>query len=115
MSPTAAPQTIHFHRKHHDAVQRGDKVTTVRWQEDVRTGPAVFVFDEHPSATPLAGQVTEVTDHRLAELTPRAAHQPADTDMADFARQLRTNYYPDMPDDAVVQVAVIALDATPPA
>lgn len=70
-------RTIHFHRKHHDAVRRGEKVTTVRY--------------------------------------PRAAHQRADTDMADFARQLRADYYPDMPDDAVVQVAVIALDATPPA
>ncbi|MBF4606762.1 ASCH domain-containing protein [Curtobacterium sp. VKM Ac-1393] len=106
------PQTIHFHRKHHDAVQRGEKVTTVRWQEDVRPGPAVFVFDEHPTARPLDGAVTEVTNHPLADLTPAAAHQPAGTDMVEFATQLRANYYPDMPDDAVVQVAVIALDAT---
>lgn len=109
------PQTIHFHQKHHDAVQRGEKVTTVRWHEDVRIGPAVFVFDEHPTARPLHGAVTEVTDHPLADLTPAAAHQPEGTDMVEFAHQLRANYYPDMPDDAVVRVAVIALDATPPA
>jgi hypothetical protein len=28
--------------------------------------------------------------------------------MTNFARQLRVNYYPEMPEDAVVQVVVIA-------
>ncbi|OUE19824.1 hypothetical protein BFL34_01967 [Clavibacter michiganensis] len=107
---------IRFHRKHHDAIVSGEKVTTVRFGEDLRVGPATIVFDEHPTALPLAGRVTSVRVHVLADLTPEDAHQPPGTDMALFAEQLRANYYPTMPASASasVEVAEIELqDASP--
>ena len=106
----AAAQVIRFHRMHHDAIVRGEKATTVRWGEDLRVGPAVFVFDAHPTAVPLAGRVTSVRRHLLADLTPADAHQPPDTDMALFAEQLRENHYPTMPASASVVVAEIELE-----
>lgn len=110
----AGAQVVHFHRKHHDAIVSGEKLTTVRFDEDLRVGPATFVFDEHPTAVPLAGRVTSVRRHLLADLTPEDAHQPPDTDMALFAEQLRENYYPTMPASASVVVAEIELqDASP--
>ncbi|KDP91989.1 MULTISPECIES: ASCH domain-containing protein [Clavibacter] len=113
--PDAAAQVIRFHRKHHDAIVSGEKVTTVRFEEDLRVGPATFVFDEHPTAVPLAGRVTSVRRHLLSDLTPEDAHQPPGTDMALFAEQLRENYYPTMSTSAAVVVAEIALQDTSPA
>ncbi|MFT2753210.1 ASCH domain-containing protein [Clavibacter sp. Sh2088] len=108
--PDAGAQVIRFHRKHHDAIVSGEKVTTVRWEEDLRVGPATFVFDEHPTAVPLDGRVTSVRRHLLADLTPEDAHQPPGTDMALFAAQLRDNYNPTMPTSASVVVAEIELE-----
>ncbi|MCJ1712934.1 alpha/beta fold hydrolase [Curtobacterium sp. VKM Ac-2922] len=105
--------TIHFHRKHHQAMLSGEKVSTVRWNEAVPVGRARFVFDDDPTTGPLDGTVLSVRRHRLDTLTAEQAHQPAGTDMAVFARQLRENYYPEMPDDAVVEVAELVVD-TPP-
>lgn len=101
--------TVHFHRKHHAAVVSGEKVTTVRWNESVQVGAATFVFDEHPTAEPIAGTVTAVHRYRLDTLTAEQAHQPAGTDMLRFGQQLRENYYPDMPADAVVEVAELTI------
>ncbi|MDM7888019.1 ASCH domain-containing protein [Curtobacterium sp. RHCJP20] len=106
---SATPNTIHFHRKHHEAIMSGEKVTTVRWNEDVPVGAAVFVFDEHPTARPVPGTVIAVRRYRLDTLTAEQAHQPPETDMELFAQQLRENYYPDMPSDAVVEVARLAI------
>lgn len=105
----AARPLLHFHRKHFDAIVSGEKATTVRWGESVQVGAATFVFDDHPTAPPLAGLVTAVRRYRFDELTAERAHQPAGTDMTRFAEQLRENYYPDMPDDAVVDVAELVL------
>lgn len=105
----ATVHTIHFHRKHHEAMMTGEKVTTVRWNESVPVGSAVFVFDEHPTAEAVAGTVTAVRQYRLDTLTAEQAHQPPGTDMHRFAQQLRENYYPDIPSDAVVEVAELTI------
>ena len=99
------PHLVRFHRKHYDALVSGEKVTTVRWNESIRVGASIFVFDDHPTAAALEGYVTVVRRYRLDELTAEQAHQPAATDMTRFGEQLRENYYPDLPDDAVVEVA----------
>lgn len=102
------PHTVHFHQKHHEAIISGEKVTTVRWNESVQVGAATFVFDDHPTAEPVVSTVTAVQRYRLDTLTAEQAHQPAGTDMQRFGQQVRENYYPDMPDDAVVEVAELA-------
>lgn len=100
-----SPRIVHFHQKHHEAIISGEKVTTVRWNESVQVGAATFVFDDHPIAEPVAGTITAVHRYRLDTLTAEQAHQPPETDMRRFGQQLRENYYPDMPDNAIVEVA----------
>lgn len=73
----------------------------------------MFIFDEHPTAVPLAGYVTAVNQYRLDALTAEQAHAPPGTDMVWFGQQLRENYYPGMPDDAVVEVAELKYIASP--
>lgn len=100
-------QVVTFHPRHLDALVAGMKLVTVRWQETIEVGAARFVFDDLPEAGTLEGRVLSVTPHPLAELTASDAHQPPRTDMAQFARELRANYYPKMPEDAVVTVVEI--------
>ncbi len=92
-------------------LSRGEKTSTVRWNETIRPGPAVFDFGKSCSVRPLAGHVLSVLPFRLPELTAQNAHQPAGTDMSEFVRQLRDNYYPDLPDDATLDVVDFAVDA----
>jgi hypothetical protein len=80
----------------------------------VPVGAATFVFDEHPTAAPIAGTVTAVQRYRLDTLTADQARQPPGTDMRLLGRQLRENYYPDMPADAVVEVAELTVEFTQP-
>ncbi|WP_229054041.1 methyltransferase domain-containing protein [Aeromicrobium sp. Leaf350] len=100
-------QVIRFHVRHHAAVMSGEKVTTVRWQEQVAVGPATFVFGDGPTAPTLTGRVLGVETHPLPTLSAADARQPIGTDMAAFAQELRAGYYPDMPDDTEVQVVEI--------
>lgn len=102
-------RTIHLHKKHYDAIITGDKVTTVRWNQSMAIGVATFVFDNHPTAPPLAGAVTAVHQYRIDTLTAEQAQQPPGTDIHRFGQQLRENYYPDKPDDAVVEVAELTV------
>lgn len=90
----------------------GEKVTTVRWNENVPVGAVVFVFDEHPTARPVHGTVIAVRRYRFDALTAERAHQPPETDMELFAQQLRENYYSDLPSDAVVEVAQLAIETS---
>lgn len=103
-------QVVHFHQKHYNAVMRGAKVTTVRWQERVSPGSALFVFDWHPTAALVRGRVVSVESYWLPEFSAIEAKQPADTDMEEFVRKLRSNYYPTMPEDTEVDVVTIAID-----
>lgn len=104
-----ARHLVHLHRKHYDAIVAGQKVATVRWGESVHVGAATFVFDDHPTAPPLAGQIVAVRRYRLDEFTADQAHEPPGTDMGLFAAQLRQNYPPDKPGDAMVDVAELNL------
>ena len=69
----------------------------------------MFVSHQPPTASPVPGTVIAVRRYRLDSLTAEQAHQPPETDMELFAQQLRENYYPDMPSDAVVKVARLAI------
>lgn len=107
-------QVINFHPKHYTAIASGQKVSTTRWNDTVRTGPALFHFEGEPNKD-LRGQVLAVHSYPIATLSPEQAHQPPETNMDCFAAQLRENYYADMPDTAIVDVVTISVDLQPQA
>ncbi|WP_328812453.1 ASCH domain-containing protein [Rhodococcus sp. NBC_00297] len=110
MTPSRPHRTVHFHEKHYLDTTTGTKTVTVRWNENVELGPALFVFGNHPDLRTLTGRVTFIETHPIAQLTSTAARQPTGTDMNVFAEQLRANYYPTMPETALVQVVGIVVD-----
>ena len=103
-------QVVHFHPRHRSSVMSGSKTTTVRWNESVVQGEAWFVFGDEPVGAGVPGRVTRVERHPASTLSARDAQQPTGTDMPEFVRQLRENYYPAMPDDAVLEIVTLQLD-----
>jgi cytidine deaminase len=110
-SPDAsARRIVRFHKRYYEAIVAGTKTTTVRWEDPVALGPATFVFEDHPENAMLDGEVLAITRHELGSLTPEQAHLPAGTDMAEYRRGLR-GHYPDLPDDADVDVVSFTVAA----
>lgn len=109
--PDAEAQTIAFHARHRDAVLDGSKTVTVRWDEGIVPGPAVLRLDGDERVSGIVRSVAQVA---IADLTPIAVREPADADMTEYVRLLRTRYYPAMPDDAVLEVVTFVVDGPLP-
>lgn len=81
----------------------GSKTVTVRWNEAIIVGAAWLAFDPARREV-LDGVVLEIQRFPLNKLTAAAVSAPDNTDMAEYVRQLRENYYPAMPAEAVLDV-----------
>lgn len=109
MHDAARRQVLRFAHRYYDAVRDGAKTATVRWNDPIPTGRVVMVFEDHPDGAVLHGDVTAVSRCRLADLTAESAGVGADTDMSAYRHGLR-QHYPDMPDDAEVDVVRFTVD-----
>ncbi|WP_244298936.1 ASCH domain-containing protein [Micromonospora cremea] len=74
---STAPRVVYFHPRHYDTISSGLKTATVRFQDSVQTGPAVFVFDDGESIRRLDAVVEKVESRRLDHLTEEDAHHEA--------------------------------------
>lgn len=101
-----ALRVLRFNKRYYGAVATGEKGSSVRWDESVRVGPAIFYFedDERP---PLAGEILSVNRYRLSDLTPESLRLPDGATVGKYLAGLR-RHYPDMPDDAEVDVVDFA-------
>ena len=96
-------QVIEFNPRHRAAVLNGSKTVTVRWNEAITVGAAWLTFDPAGREV-LDGVVLKIQRFPLNKLTAAAVRAPENTDMAEYVRQLRENYYPSMPTDALLDV-----------
>lgn len=104
----AATRVVRFNRRYFDEISDGRKTSTVRWNDPIAVGSALFVFEDHPDNPVLTGEVLTIKRYVLNELTPELAHLPADTDMNDYLQGLR-GHYPFMSDGAEVDVVRFAV------
>lgn len=97
-----AERLLRFNKRYYDAVADGTKTSTVRWEELIPTGPAIFYFedDDRPS---LRGEVLAVNSYGLDELTPERLRLGDGDTVEGYIRGLR-EHYPAMPEDARVDV-----------
>ncbi|GAA2058505.1 ASCH domain-containing protein [Williamsia deligens] len=105
-----AEQIVVFHTRHRDAVLDGVKTTTVRWNEHIVVGPALFVVDGSHPLSAVRGEVLSVTRRRSDTITAADVGAPQGTDTRAFVSQLRENHYPDMPDVADLDVVEFRLE-----
>lgn len=98
-----AIRLVRFNQRYFDAVASGEKTTTIRWDDPIDVGPAVFVFEDHQDNPVLEGEVTSIGRHPLATLTAEQAQLGPDGDLDRLKVGLR-GHYPEIPDDALVDV-----------
>jgi len=102
-------RVVRFNKRYYDSVANGTKTSTVRYDDPIAIGKALFVFEEDEQHRTLSGEVTSTTRHRLAELTPAQAHLAPGAAIEDLRKGLR-GHYPNMPEDAEIDVVTFALD-----
>lgn len=108
-----AERVLRFNRRYYEAVMSGQKTSTVRWEESIAVGPAVFYFENDVTCPPLPGRILEVQRYCLDELTPERLRLPDGGTVADYLEGLR-KHYPLMPDDAVVDIVDFGVTTSGP-
>lgn len=103
-----ARRIVRFHKRYYDSVANGTKTTTIRYDDPVAVGEALFVFEEDDNHRVLDGEVIGIERYRFDQMTPEQARLGPNATMPDLRAGLR-GHYPDMPDDAEVDVVTFRL------
>lgn len=101
-------RVVRFNKRYYDSVVDGTKTSTIRYDDPVAIGAALFVFEDDDRHRTLNGEVTGIERHRLDRMTPQQARLGPDGTMEGLRAGLR-GHYPDLPDDAEVDVVTFAL------
>ncbi|MDO5645875.1 MAG: ASCH domain-containing protein [Dermabacter sp.] len=111
ISPDAyARRVVRFNKRYYDDVAAGRKTVTVRYDDPIALGPALFVFEDDEEHRTLDGVVTHIERYPLDGLTAAQTKLPSDADITEFKRGLQ-KHYPEMPDDAQVDVVTFSLSS----
>jgi cytidine deaminase len=103
-----ARRIVRFNRRYYDDVVAGRKTVTVRYDDPISLGPALFVFEDDEKNRTVTGTVTSIERHPLDTMTAEQAKLPNDADITTFKSGLQ-KHYPDMPHDADVDVVTFSL------
>ncbi|WP_457962508.1 hypothetical protein M1E17_13225 [Arthrobacter sp. D1-29] len=98
-----AERVFRFNRSHYDAVVCGRKTSSVRWDERIAVGPAIFYFEDDVTCPPLRGEILEIQRYRINDLTPERLRLSDGGTVEGYLEGLR-RHYPAMPVDAFVDV-----------
>lgn len=98
-----AERVFRFNRRYYDAVASGRKTSSVRWDERIAVGPAIFYFEDDAERPPLSGKILEIQRYRIDELTPERLRLSDDETVEGYLEGLR-RHYPAMPPDAFVDI-----------
>lgn len=109
--PGAGPRRIvRFHNRYYEPIAAGRKTSTIRYDDPIAPGPAIFYFEDDDAHRTLNGTVTGIEHHRLDELTAAQARVSAGSTMDELKEGLQS-HYPDMPADADIDVVSFTLSA----
>lgn len=97
-----AERVLRFNRRYYDAVLRGEKTSSVRWDEQIQPGEAIFYFEDD-GRSPLRGEVLGVNRCTLGELTLERLRLASGESVEGYVAGLR-QHYPQMPADAAADV-----------
>jgi cytidine deaminase len=107
-----ARRVVRFNKRYYEAVVSGEKTVTVRWDDPMTIGPAIFVFEDHPESARIDGEVLTSDRHSLESLTAEQAKMPDGADVAALISGLKS-HYPDMPPNAMVDVVTFTTAQRP--
>ncbi|MFG2823985.1 ASCH domain-containing protein [Kitasatospora sp. NPDC048365] len=107
-----ARRLLRFNKRYYEAVADGTKTTTIRHDDPVAVGSALFVFEDDQDHRTLDGEITRIERYRLDAVTAEQAGLAADTTIEQLRAGLR-GHYPGLPDDAEIDVVTFALTPEP--
>lgn len=105
-----ARRIVRFDRRDYEAIATARQTSTVRHDEPMTPGPAVFLFEDDEARRTLDGTVTGVERHRLDRLTAVQARLAGGTSADQLREGLRARH-PGLPSDAEVDVVTFTVDA----
>lgn len=103
-----ARRIVRFNKRYYDDVATGRKTVTVRYDDPIALGQALFVFEDDEAHRTLTGTITSVERYPLNALTADQAKLPNDAGITGLKNGLQ-QHYPDMPQDAEVDVVAFSL------
>lgn len=102
--PDAAPRrVVRFHKRYYEPIVSGEKTTTIRCDDPIALGPALFYFEDDDLHGPLSGTVTGIEHHRLDTLTAAQAGLAEGTTVEELKTGL-LQHYPDLPADGAIDI-----------
>lgn len=94
-----ARRVVRFHKRYYDDIVTARKTSTVRYDDPIAPGPAIFFFEDDDDHRTLNGTVTGVERHRLDDGTD-----------VDQLKESLQRHYPGLPDDAEVDVVTFTVE-----
>jgi cytidine deaminase len=111
--PDANPRRIiRFNKRYYQSVADGTKTTTTRYNDPIAVGRALLVFEDDEHHRTLDAEVTGIKRYRLDTITAGQAGHGPDTTTEQIRAGLRS-HYPDLPDDAAIDVVSFVLVPAP--
>jgi cytidine deaminase len=105
-----ARRIVRFDKRYYEAIATARKTSTVRYDDPIAPGPAIFLFEDDEAHRTLNGIVTGVERHRLDHLTAAQARLDDSTSIDQLKEGLR-GHYPGLPSDAEVEVVTFTVEA----
>lgn len=105
-------RVVRFNKRYYEPIVEGRKTSTIRFDDSIALGDAVFYFEDDDAHRVLKGTVTGIRSFRLDQLTAEQALLDTETTIEQLKDGLK-QHYPQMPDGAEVDVVTFAIE--PPA
>ncbi|GAB7109710.1 hypothetical protein JCM4814A_80250 [Streptomyces phaeofaciens JCM 4814] len=110
-SPDAdARRIVRFNKRYYEDIATARKTSTVRYEDPIAPGPAIFLFEDDEAPRTLEGTVTGVERHRLDRLTAEQARLDGFTSIDQLKKGLQ-GHYPGLPSDAEVEFVTFTVEA----
>ncbi|MEU5345926.1 ASCH domain-containing protein [Streptomyces sp. NPDC020766] len=105
-----ARRIVRFNKRYYEDIATARKTSTVRYDDPIAMGPAIFLFEDDEAPRTLNGTVTGVERHRLDRLTAEQARLDGFTSIDQLKKGLQ-GHYPDLPSDAEVEFVTFTAEA----
>ncbi|MEU9731557.1 ASCH domain-containing protein [Streptomyces sp. NPDC048002] len=104
-----ARRIVRFHKRYYDDIAAARKTSTVRYEDPIAPGPAIFLFEDDDASRTLEGTVTGVERQRLDHLTAEQARLDGFTSIGQLKKALES-HYPGLPSDAEVELVTFTVE-----
>ncbi|WP_367575206.1 ASCH domain-containing protein [Streptomyces griseoaurantiacus] len=105
-----ARRIVRFNKRYYEAVATARKTTTIRYDDPIALGPAIFLFEDEETHRTLNGTVIGVERDRLDRLTAEQARLDGFMSVEELNKGLQ-GHYPGLPADAEVDVVTFTVEA----